>query len=227
MYLPWCGLFDRIARSDLFVLLDNVRYSKNYFINRNKIKTPHGWTWITVPVISHGKSGQIIMDVETDGKIPWEHQHWKSLSFSYSKAPFFAKHAGFFGDLYASRHCYLNDVIQKTLTYLVQSLDITTRIVRASELGVSGKKNEYILNICRHVGADEYLSGPDGRNYLDFRQWQDAGIDILFHDYRHPVYPQLYGTFEPNMSVVDLLFNCGKSSKEILMAGQPDYAFHE
>ena len=167
------------------------------------------------------------MDVETDRKIPWEHHHWKSISTSYSKAPFFKEHAGFFGDLYATHYVYLNDVIQKILTYLVHSLDISTRIVRASELGVAGKKNEYILNLCTHVGADEYLSGPDGRNYLDLQQWQDGGIDVLFHDYRHPRYPQLYGAFEPNMSVVDLLFNCGKGSKEILMAGQPDYKPYE
>nr|WP_321352008.1 WbqC family protein [uncultured Methanoregula sp.] len=227
MYLPWCGLFDRIARSDLFILLDNVQYSKNYFINRNKIRTPQGWTWLTVPVISHGKSDQLIRDVETDGKIPWEHQHWKSISVSYAKAPYFKEYAGFFDEMYSTRWVYLNDVIKKTLTYLLQSLDIPTRIILASELDVTGKKNEYILNLCQNVGADEYLSGPDGRNYLNLPQWQEAGIEVLFHEYQHPEYPQLYGTFEPNMSVIDLLFNCGKSSKGILMAGQPDYRSHD
>jgi len=226
MYLPWCGLFDRIARSDLFILLDNVQYSKNYFINRNKIRTPQGWTWLTVPVISHGKSDQLIRDVETDGKIPWEHQHWKSISVSYAKAPYFKEYAGFFDEMYSTRWVYLNDVIQKTLTYLLQSLDIPTRIILASELDVTGKKNEYILNLCQHVGADEYLSGPDGRNYLNLPQWKDADIEVIFHDYRHPDYPQLFGSFEPNMSVIDLLFNCGNSSREILMTGQPDYRSH-
>lgn len=224
MYLPWCGLFDRIARSDLFILLDNAQYSKNYFINRNKIKTPRGWTWLTVPVISHGKAGQRIMDVETDGKIPWERQHWKSISVSYGKAPFFRDYEPFFSELYSSRHERLNEVIMKTLIYLMESLAIRTKVVRSSELEVEGKKNEFILNLCRHVEADEYLSGPDGRNYLDLHQWDAAGIDVLFHDYHHPVYPQQYGAFEPNMSVIDLLFNCGYDSKDTLMADQPEYS---
>lgn len=223
MYLPWCGLFDRISRCDIFVLLDNVQYSKNYFINRNKIKTPSGWSWITIPVLTHGKQNPLIKDVDIDQKILWENQHWKSIFFSYSKAPFFSEHADFFKDLYAERYLHLDYVIEKSLAYLLKSLDISTKIIRASDLDISGKKDEYILNICKNLGADQYLSGPDGRNYLNLQQWHDANIDVLFHDYQHPVYPQLYGNFEPNMSIIDLLFNCGTKSREILTSYQPKY----
>jgi len=223
MYLPWCGFFDRISKCDVFVLLDNVQYSKNYFINRNKIKTPSGWSWITIPVLTHGKLNQLIKDVEVDQKILWEKQHWKNIFFSYSKALFFSEHANFFRDLYAERYFRLEDVIERSLTYLLKSLDISTKIIRVSDLEISGKKNDYILNICKNLGADQYLSGPDGRNYLNLGQWQDAQIEVLFHDYHHPVYPQLYGNFEPNMSVIDLLFNCGTKSREILTLDQPKY----
>jgi len=227
MYLPWCGLFDRIYRCDLFVLLDNVQYSKNYFINRNRIKTPNGWSWLTIPVKTHGKIDQLIKNVEIDVKSNWQKQHWKGLFYSYSKAPFFSDHADFFEKLFDQEYLYLYDVIETTLEYLLTILKIPTKIIWASELETGGKKNEYILNICRTLKADEYLSGPDGRNYLNQEQWQDAGIRILFHDYHHPIYPQLYGDFVPNMSVIDLLFNCGKRSLGILTENQPDYNWYD
>lgn len=224
MYLPWCGLFDRISRCDQFVILDNVQYSKNYFINRNKIKTPHGWSWITIPVLTHGKQSQLIKDVEVDQITKWQNQHWKSIKFSYLKAPSFSVHADFFNNLYTEQHIHLEMVIDKSLTYLLKSLSIPTKIIYASDLNIGGKKNEYILNLCKELDADEYLSGPDGRNYLELEQWRNAHINVLFHDYHHPVYPQLYGNFEPNMSVIDLLFNCGIKSLEILTGDQPDYS---
>jgi hypothetical protein len=223
MYLPWLGYFERIARCDAFVLLDDAAYSRNYFINRNKIRTREGWAWLTVPVLSTGRSGQPISDVEVGGGRHWQAKHWKSLAWSYGAAPHFAEHEEFFGGFYARDHARLIEVLLEPLEYLIRALGIRTRIFRSSELGVEGRKEGRLLGICRRLGADSYLSGPSGRDYLDLSLWKDAGIGVFFQDYRHPVYPQVQGGFLPEMSVVDLLFNCGEESLRILSESQPAY----
>jgi hypothetical protein len=221
MYLPWLGFFDRIHRCDVFVLLDNVPYSKNYFINRNKIKMTNGWTWLTVPVLTSGLFGQLIKDVQIDNKTQWCKTHWKSIYYSYKKAPHFSKHVNFFEDFYAKEWACLAEVNQTLLTFVLNTLGIKTRIIKASELNVPGKKEELILNICKGLNADEYLSGPDGVKYLNLDLWRENGIKVMFHNYRHPEYPQLHGKFIPQMSIIDLLFNCGDDSLRTLSSNQP------
>ena len=223
MYLPWLGYFEKIHRCDSFVLLDDAAYSRNYFINRNRIRTKEGWMWVTVPVLSSGKFGQPIREVEVDHGQRWQARHWKSIRYSYGNAPYFAPHAGFFSEFYSRNHTRLLEVLMETLEYLLKSLGIRTRILLASDLGVKGTKEERLLAICRHLGADSYLSGPSGRDYLDLTLWKAEGIDVSFHDYRHPVYPQIHGDFVPEMSVIDLLFNCGEDSLTLLSESQPVY----
>jgi hypothetical protein len=223
MYLPWIGYFEKIHRCDSFVLLDDAAYSRNYFINRNRIRMKEGWGWLTVPVLLSGKSGQPIREVEVDRSRRWEAKHWKSIRYSYGNAPSFALHSGFFSGFYSRDHALLLDVIMETLEYLLDALGIRTPLLRASELGVEGMKERRLLDICRHLGADSYLSGPSGRDYLHPSLWKAEGIDLYFHDYRHPVYPQVQGGFVPEMSVVDLLFNCGEDSLRILSGSQPEY----
>jgi hypothetical protein len=221
MYLPWLGLFDRIQRCDVFVLLDNVPYSKNYFINRNKIKTTNGWTWLTVPVLTSGLFGQLIKDVQIDNKTQWCKTHWRSIYYSYKKAPHFPKYVNFFEGFYAKEWAYLAEANEALLDFVLNTLGIKTRIVKASELDVLGKKEELILNTCKVLKADEYLSGPDGAKYLSLDLWRRNNIKVEFHNYRHPEYPQLYGKFIPQMSIIDLLFNCGEDSLRILSSNQP------
>jgi len=221
MYLPWLGLFDRIYRCDIFVLLDNVAYSKDYFLNRNKIKTANGWSWLTVPVLTKGKFGQLIREVQIDNSTPWQEKHWKSIYFNYIKAPFFSSYGEILKkEVYERKWTYLCELSEKSLKLLLKFLGITTPIVKASELGVEGKKEDLLIKICQKIGADEYLSGPDGRNYLNLEVWKQKNIKVYFHDYQHPCYPQLHGGFEPNMSVIDLLFNCGPESLDILSKNQ-------
>ena len=221
MYLPWLGLFDRIYRCDTFVLLDNVPYSKNYFLNRNKIKTQNGWTWLTVPVLATGKFGQLIKDVQIDNSVKWRDKHWKSIFFNYKKAPFFSKHAEFFEKVYGHEWTYLAELAEELLQFMSKSLRIKTPLVKASTLNVNGEKEKLLLNICKKLHADEYLSGPDGKNYLDPQVWRENNIKVFFHEYQHPEYPQLYGKFIPNMSIIDLLFNCGDESLKTLSKNQP------
>ncbi len=223
MYLPWIGYFEKIHRCDAFVLLDDAAYSRNYYINRNRIRTKEGWTWLTVPVLSTGKFGQLIGEVKVDRSRRWEARHWKSLNYSYGHTPHFAEHSDFFRGFYSRDHDSLLDVLTEPLGYLLKALGIRTRILRSSELGVTGRKGERLLGICRELGADSYLSGPSGRDYLDLSRWKEEGIEVFFHDYRHPSYPQVQGGFFPEMSVADLLFNCGRESLRILSESQPLY----
>ena len=220
MYLPWLGLFDRIYRCDTFVLLDNVSYSKNYFINRNKIKTVDGWMWLTIPVLTKGHFGQLIKDVQIDNTTQWQKQHWKSIYYSYHKAPFFHKYADFFENVYKHEWTYLIDIIEELLYSILKVLRINTTIIKSSELNLAGKKEELILNICKSLKADEYLSGPDGKDYLNLELWQKNNIKVIFHNYCYPQYLQLHGNFLPQMSIIDLLNNCGDESLNILSKNQ-------
>jgi hypothetical protein len=217
MYLPWLGIFDRINQCDLFILLDNVPFgSKNYFLHRNKIKTRDGWTWLTVPVALKGKTGQLIKDVEIDNSLEWRKKHWMSIYHFYNKAPYFSRYSDFIENVYQREWQYLATLSYHLLAYLLEQIGIDTEIKWASSLDITGKKEELIFNICRAANADDYLSGPDGRNYLPIDFWRQNNIKLFFHDYQHPQYPQLHGEFLPQMSIIDLLFNCGPESLSIL-----------
>ncbi len=216
MYLPWLGLFDRIHQCDRFILLDNVAYSKNYVLNRNKIKTAQGGIWLTIPVLTKSNSQQLIKETAINNNSDWRKKHWMSIYYSYKNAPYFADHQNFLENFFEREWQYLVDASTTMLAYLLSALNINTEITLASSLGACGQKEELILNICKLCQADEYLSGPDGRNYLNPELWQQNDIRVLFHDYQHPTYPQLHGEFISHLSVLDLLCNCGPRSLDIL-----------
>jgi len=220
-YLPWLGYFDRIGRSDLHIVLDHVQFEKNSFTNRNKVRTAQGWTWLTVPVLTKGKFGDLAINaLETNTAIPWPRKHWDGLRFSYSKAPHFGAHAAYFETSYAKDWPHLGGLLRDHMRYLLDALGIGTDIVFSSEMNVSGVKQDLVLNLCREVGATTYISGPLGRDYLEPAPFAQAGITLRFHDYQHPEYKQAYPGFEPYMAAVDLLFNHGPKSLEILRQGQ-------
>lgn len=218
-YLPWLGYFDRIYKSDLFIVLDNVmleRSSKTRFTNRNKIRTSQGWSWLTVPVKTSGLGQPLINEVEIDNSQKWQSKHFFALIHSYNRTPCFAEHKDWLESFYLKNFSLLTPMLRESTEYLLKCLGIDTPLVYSSELQVDGQKSELILNLCKEVGATEYISGPFGRDYLDLASFQSARIEVSFHDYQHPVYNQIHGKFEPYMSVVDLLFNCGSNSLKIL-----------
>ena len=220
-YLPWLGYFHRIAISDLHIVLDHVQFEKNSFTNRNKLRSNAGWQWLTVPVKTKGRFGNLnIHQLEIDNSTNWAQKHWKALQFSYARAPFFAQHAPSFEEIYSQEWHYLIELIYKIIRYLLQAFEIKTPLAFSSEMKVESKKDELILNLCRAVGAEVYISGPLGRNYLREQMFQEAGIRVVYHDYNHPTYPQVYPGFGPYLSAIDLLFNCGPKSLEILMRDQ-------
>ena len=218
-YLPWLGYFDRVLQSDLLITLDHVKISmgdRNQFVNRNRIRTAQGWCWLTVP-IRHSKGGRPpINRTQVSGATRWQIKHWRSIEACYRRAPYFDLVASALWPIYDTPWVNLLDVIEAVNGVLFQQLDITVPTCSSAEMNVEGGKSDLVLNLCKKVGANRYISGPFGRDYLDQTVFERANIELSFHDYRHPKYPQLFSGFEPFMSAIDLLFNHGPASLDIL-----------
>lgn len=217
-YLPWMGFLNKLANSDAFVLLDNVQYRRNYFQNRNRIRTATGWSWLTVPV-KKAPLETPIMDIEVDDSKLWGETHLKGLSQNYSKAPHFREHEEFLNRLYAEKWNKLAELNVWIIRYIADSLGIQTEIILASKLRANGTSSELLLGICKELGAETYLSGRFGRDYLDERLFEEAGIGVVYQDFHHPMYRQVYEPFVPDLAGVDLLFNCGAEGIELVCDG--------
>jgi len=217
-YLPWLGFFDKMERSDVFVFLDNVQYKHREFQNRNRIRTKDGEMWLTVPV--RVERGQLVRDVRIDDSQGWREEHLKSLKAWYGRAPYFKENIKFFESLFASPREKLIDLNLVTIRFFCEAFDIKTRTVLSSELDVSGTKSQRIADIGRALGADTYLSGAGGREYLDEEVFKNAGQHVVYQEYAHPRYPQLFmksdEDFVPFLSAVDLVFNAGPESGAVL-----------
>jgi hypothetical protein len=217
-YLPWLGYFDKISKSNAFVLLDNVQFKKNEWQNRNRIKTAQGWQWLTVPVIH--RLSQKIYEVKINNTVAWGKKHLQALITNYSKAAFFKEHIAFFEQTYAQEWSSLVDINIHIIHYLAKALGLSDKkLVRASGYELRDEATERLIDLCKHLRGDVYLSGKDGPKYLNLALFEKEGIQVIFQDYQHPRYPQLYGDFEPYLSAIDLLFNCGSEGLSILKKG--------
>jgi hypothetical protein len=211
-YLPWLGYLDKIARADVFVYLDTVQFEKNSYINRNRIKTPQGVQWLTIPVKMKGHLSMTLRDTESDATQRWQLKHLKAIAMNYRRAPHFTDCFARLERLIADAPANLSELCWSQLRFWLDEFAIATRVLRASELPVSGRKSDLILQLARHLGANHYLSGALGRGYLAADAFRDAGISVEYQDYQTPVYPQLWGDFVPNLSVVDYWMNCGPNA---------------
>lgn len=218
-HLPWLGFFDKLRQAECFVLLDTCQFAKDDFQNRNRIKTAAGPAWLTVPVYKSGRSEQIINTVRICNDRNWRPQCWNQMRQNYADAPFFAVHAPFFSELYARPWESLAELNITIISYVAEQFGLGGRFVRASTLGIDVRGATAVnLALCRAVGATAYLSGRAGRDYLDEAQFAAHGIAVRYQEFRHPVYPQLGEPFTPGMSAIDLLFNCGPASLDIIAA---------
>jgi hypothetical protein len=229
-YLPWLGFFDQVFKSDTFVILDDVQYDKHGWRNRNRIKTGQGIQWLTVPVLTIGKNKQIIRDVVIDTKTKWQKKHLKGIEQNYKKAPFFKNYFGFFEGILSKEWKYLIDLDMEFIYRLADFLGLKRKIIFASDpqlktlgtgLNIKADKTERLVNICLMLNASKYLTGDAAKEYIVESDFAKNNIQIEFHNYRHPIYKQLYGEFIPFLSVIDLLFNHGQESLEILTGKQP------
>lgn len=215
-YLPWLGFFDQLIRSDIFVFYDDVQFDKNGWRNRNRIKSPVGPHWLTVPVRVNNLS-QRILETEIDERQPWARKHLGTIKQFYAQAPYLERYLPEMEELLMGRRWeQLIDLDIAVIKLFCSWLEIERQIVRSSELGISGERTERLLNICRHFGARRYLSGNAAQAYLNLSLFADYGIEVEWQNYQHPVYPQQHGEFIPFLSALDLLLNCGDESAAII-----------
>lgn len=219
VYLPWLGLFHKIALADQFVSFNQVQYQPKDWNNRNKVKTPQGAVWLTVPVMRKGYLEKKICEIEINNNDKWRHKHWNTLLHNYGKAPYFKRYADYFEGVYASEWKTITELNESMLAWFLAELGINVPIISAGDYEFQGLKSDLVLDMCKQLGADSYIFGTQGQGYADEQSFIDAGIKPVFQDYNHPVYAQQRGDFISHLGIVDLLMNCGDNSLEILMSG--------
>ena len=213
-YLPWLGYLDKIDKADVFVILDNVQFKKNEWQNRNRIKTAQGCQWITVPVLY--RLPEKINEVRINNKTNWSRKHLQALITNYSKSTYFDNYKSFFEDIFSHSWDRLVDINIEIIKFLISALELKTKLVMASDLKPRKEPTERLIDICKILNGNKYLAGNDGNKYMNLELFDKEGIEVIFQDFKHPVYNQLFGDFEPYLSAIDLLFNCGDNSLEIL-----------
>ena len=222
-YLPYAGFFHKIATADRFMLVDNVQFVKRGtfgWMHRNRIRTgsPRGWDWLSVPVLTKGRYTQKVSEAVIDPAVTWARKHWRSIEWNYRRARFFKEYADEFRALYERPWSGLCELSGAFIGLLLRLLGIHRTVELTSTMGVAGESTGLVLAMCRAAGADAYLSGVHGRDYLDAAEFERQGVRLLFQEYTGPVYPQCWpGPFVPDLSVIDLLFNCGPESRRVLL----------
>ncbi len=221
-YIPWKGYFDLIASVDEFVLYDDMQYTRRDWRNRNQIKTPQGVQWLTVPVVVKGKYHQKIRETEIDG-VSWAQAHWKTLSQNYRRAAHFEAIASWLEPLYLNTHqTHISELNRQFIEAICGFLEIKTRIRSSSEFLLHEGKTERLAGICQQAGAQEYVSGPSAKDYMDEKIFQDMGMGVSWFDYTgYSEYPQLWGPFTHHVTILDLLFNCGREARHHMRFVQP------
>jgi hypothetical protein len=221
-YIPWKGYFDLIGSVDEFILYDDMQYTRRDWRNRNQIKTPQGVQWLTVPVRVKGKYDQKIRDTEIDGG-DWAAAHWKALAQNYARAPHFAEIAAWLEPLYlTASYTHLSELNRRFIEAVCACLRIDTVISDSRDYTLVGGKTERLADLCAQAGGTEYVSGPSARDYVDESVFEHSGIKLTWFDYAgYPEYPQLWGEFAHGVTVLDLLFNCGKDAGRFMRHAGP------
>lgn len=216
-YIPWKGYFDLIAAVDEFILYDDAQYTRRDWRNRNQIKTPQGVQWLSVPVVVKGKFLQSIRETEIDGEL-WAVTHWKSLLLNYRKARYFDEVAAWLEPLYLNAsYGYLSQLNRSFIEAVSHYLEIKTRITNSWDYVLAEGRSARLASLCAQAGGNEYVSGPSARNYLEAHFFAECGIKITWFDYSgYPEYPQQWGEFEHSVTILDLLFNCGKNAPQLM-----------
>ena len=211
-YIPWKGYFDLIAAVDEFVIYDDMQYTRRDWRNRNKIKTPHGLLWLTIPVQVKGKYHQRIRDTEIADP-NWAKEHWRTLTQYYGRSAHFDEIARWLGPLYDETASNLSELNRRFIEAIARYLGIGTEITDSRNYRLVDGKTERLADLCQQARATEYVSGPGARAYIDEAVFTRFGIKLAWFDYfGYPEYPQLWGPFEHGVTVLDLLFNCGRDS---------------
>ena len=219
-YIPWKGYFDIIASVDEFIFYDEMQYTKNDWRNRNKIKTPNGLHWLSIPVATKGHLSQDvrIMDAKIVDK-KWANSHWNTIKQFYKKAPYFKDYADIFEKIYkeCEQEEFLCKINYKFIYVINEILGIKTKISFSQDYGLIEGKTERLVDLVQKAGGTEYLSGPAAKDYIVSELFEEANIKLSWMDYsNYPEYPQLYPPFEHGVSILDLIFNCGPDVRKYM-----------
>ena len=218
-FSPVSGFFYKAYLSDVFVILDTVQFPRGTtWINRNRIKNDQGTLWLTVPVWKKGLGLQRIDKVRICHEFPWIAKHLASLKTAYARAPFFRDYMPFVEKAYQAGFEKLLDLNLKLIRYFFRQLNIQSEIKLLSDLGIQSTGDQLLIEICKCLGGDTYLSQQATDKYLERNFFQQKGIALRFFKVPVCVYPQLWGRFIPNLSILDLLFNCGPKARQILIS---------
>jgi len=212
-YLPYLGFFDKMAKSDIFVIYDDAQFNKSDFQHRNRIRIYHGWKWLTVPVEKKRipiNEVKIRNEVKTWKGAKWSDAHFRDIHDNYKDAPYYSVYADELMRIYKRTYEKLVDLNMELIRFLMKAFDIDVEIVFSSDLGFTSKSTQRLVEIVEALSGDLYLSGPKGKDYLDVSLFERKGIKVVFQDFKHPVYKQRYEGFVPNMAAIDALFNVGK-----------------
>lgn len=225
-HLPWLGFIHKVMCVDEFIILDNVQYEKKYFQNRNKIRTSAGYGWIIVPVKKF-TNNQKINEIEISYDHKWQSQAINLIKYNYCKSKYFECYFQDIKDIYLQDFRLLRDLNVEILKYILNALELKTKLYLSSELfeDIGHGGTEVNLKLCKKLNADEYFSGQSGKSYLDLSKFEKENIKVKFQDFHHPVYLQVYDPFIPNMSSIDLLFNYGDKSLDVIKEANPNGSY--
>jgi len=226
-YVPWLGFFEQIYRVDLFVILDDVQYTKGSWRNRHRIRTRRNWCWLTVPIYQKARFGQLIKDAEIDSTKNWAKKHWYCLRENYYHSEYWDFYSPFFKDIYTIKWHSLINFDMEILHFLIEVLGIKTKIIKASSLCLNekykkkypkeGNATERNIFYLKELGADRFYEGAMGRDFLDQKRFEEADIQLIYQNYQHPTYTQRFEPFIPYLSTIDLLFNYGPKSLSVIL----------
>jgi len=219
-YIPWRGYFHQIQKADTFIFYDDVQYETRGWRNRNRVKTPNGAKWLSIPVLNKGSMvnetpiNEILIDPTQNN---WQEKHWKTVRQSYQKAPFFFQYEKLLAEFYCKKYDYLADFTIDFTIALARELGIEkTTFHRSSDFPARGRKTDRLLSLLKSVSATHYITGAAAKNYLEEEKLRAAGITLEYMIYDYPEYEQLYPPFDAQVSVLDLLFMTGKAAPKYI-----------
>lgn len=207
-HLPWTGFFHKMALADHYVLLDNVQFKTSNWQNRNRIVTRDGQEcFVTIPVITKGHTSTVIRDIRINNTEKWQKKYWGRIQNAYCKHLYWNEYSDELARIIHAQYVFLIDLNLAAIDFFRKALSLNTPLTMASDLHATGKSTELLVNICKECGASEYISGPDGKNYMNMQLWNDAAINVSFHTFSPPRYEARH--YIQGLSTLDILMNLG------------------
>jgi hypothetical protein len=218
-YMPWLGYFELMSNCDVFIFLDDVQFVSKSWHNRNRIKALDGELLLVVPVLSKGYRFKNINEIMVNNSVNWRRKHLSTIQHAYKKAPFFNSYIDGLNSIYLKEYEKLLDLNLAIIEFFKKSIGIETPTILSSTINAEGVKSERIVNICKRLNADVLYDAQGAKEILDLDLFRNNRIEVIFQEYKHPVYKQLHGNFISHLSVLDLLFNEGDRSLDIMHSG--------